>query len=104
MRLTIDELLSHPSRIDGLPENEARALLRTISALTLVVTTRLDHLSAMPAHEHDELLSADQAAPIVRMHPKTLRLWHDCPFLIVRGRRKLYSRNGLDRWISEQVR
>jgi hypothetical protein len=104
MRLTIDELLSHPSRIDGLPENEARALLRTISALTLVVTTRLDHLSAMPAHEHDELLSADQAAPIVRMHPKTLRLWHDCPFLIVRGRRKLYSRNGLDRWISQQVR
>jgi hypothetical protein len=104
MRLTIDELVNHPSRIEGLPEDEARSLLRRISALTLAVATRLDHLSAIPVREHEELLSANQAAPLVHMHPKTLRMWHDCPFLIVRGRRKLYSRNGIDRWIVEQVR
>lgn len=96
-------MLTQAEILSATPEQARQMLAEVTSCLPLLVVQASRAVSA-PEHVTDELLNAGSAGPRLNMHPKTLRRWGDCPFLVIRGRRKFYSSNGIDRWIAEQTR
>jgi hypothetical protein len=95
--LTQEEILS------ATPE-QAKRLLAQLAGWVPLLIVQASRSNGAKEHAPDELLDADTAATRMKMHPKSLRKWPDCPFLVIRGRRKLYSSHGIDRWIAEQTR
>jgi hypothetical protein len=96
--LTQQEILS------ASPEEARRMLIELTSFMPLLIARASSGVGSIADTAQDELLNADHAAPILKMHPKSLKRWTECPFLIVRGRRKFYSSKGMANWIAEQMR
>jgi hypothetical protein len=106
MTPTLDELARTPERIKALPPDAARAVMFHGLALVSAASSRLAETSTAVAavEAPDRLLDAQSAAERLDMSADRLRRWADCPFLVLRGRRKLYSSNGITRWIEERTR
>jgi hypothetical protein len=87
------------------PSEAEQALVRAAAVIPLLLARAVAR-PVEPSHPGagDELLDAKAAAAVLKMHVKTLRDWTDCPFLVPRGRRKFYSRVGLQEWLADQRR
>ncbi len=100
--VTLDELALAPERVSELPADARRLVIARCASIQMAIAA-LPSDSGPVRDRPDRLLDAKAAAPLLKMHFKTLQRWDDCPFVIVRGRRKFYSALGLERWIAERT-
>jgi hypothetical protein len=100
MRLSLDEIAAPPNEVDELSPGDRRVLATQCASIRMALAS----VPTESGSHRDELLTAQEAAPLPKMVPTTLHAWKNLPFLVRRGGRELYSRNGVDRWNEDNQR
>ena len=100
MKISVDELLRDSARVRDLSPEEISAVLVALGSMQSVLAARLVESNDKRLEAPDELLTAAEAAAILKVPPSWFYRRPDLPFRVsIDGKNARFSARGLQRFI-----